>query len=286
MLQATHPQHQTINQPQTPAITNELTTALAEYDNALRAGKDSSKALQDINKSIRTTLGLSEDATLELKPQNGTLTGVLTLKDVNGKPLSIAIGLDSLDGSVVVGKVVDGLALPSSFTTGVRLSPHEVKEKFGCIVEALSILPKELRDQEGKLVSEGYSVIGFTENGEAIATSELSQIMLQPGDKTSSKYKIAVVTFGEKGAAKLTASEAQVIEGSDVNPDSQYPQKTLRIVCNGKTTEDATEYLVSPFPALGVTKPPLKLSQEQLQLIQEALTHMGQGKPPPPVIKP
>lgn len=248
--------------------------SLENYNKALSSNyvNERGKApvlLKEVEATLKKVLGLPDSAQLELKLKDGALMGTLSFDDSRGKPLKVSIGIDSADGSVVVGKPFKGETYASSFTMGVRIEPDVLKEKFEKIQQTLSILPKEVLDRKGNVISEGFTVVGFTDSGEAIATSADSSPMTTRGSKDHLKGKIAIVNFGPNGPEKISPETVVVTLNEKQN-------KILLATIKDPKTGEGKLCAIDPFPAL-IDKRKEQLMQRIRELMRDPEFGKGVG---------
>lgn len=180
--------------------------------------------LGKVANGMKEELGIP-DATISLKRKsnNGieTVTGTISIP---GKPtnVSLSVCIDSPDGSIVIGKPIDGKTTIASFNLGVRLEGSKVKENFEKINNALRILPH------------GFSAVGFTDKGDVVAYNDVSNGISSPG--TKERVNFCVVSVDDKGRPlKITPTEVEVKHNNNVS--------RLCIEINNEVS------FVEPFPA-------------------------------------
>lgn len=213
---------------------NVFQLALKNYGETLDSGGDDGNALAYVRAALLESLDLPAEAVLDLEPHEDALLGVLSFRGIKGSVISMAIGIDNLGGSIVIGKPLHRKAVLESFNMSVRISADQLKLYFDRVHHALAILPKERRTADGSLLSEGHSVIGITDNGTVITTTAPTEVMLPVGFKNHCCDKTAIVVFKLNAPDKITPESILVERNGN--------EATLELRARNE------RYIVRPFP--------------------------------------
>lgn len=186
--------------------------------------------LSRVADAMKQSLGLPSDASITLKRSihnnQELVTGMISIPGTP-KNVSMSVGIDSDDGSIVIGKPYGGEATISGFNLGVRLSGSSMKDDFEKISNALKILP------------EGFSAVGLNDKGDVVAYNGQSNGMLSLGSKNLYLENVRVVSFDERGRPVVKKPTELRVEQS--NEEGSTPR--LRIGINEEVS------FVDPFPA-------------------------------------